>query len=490
MKIGKRYRLALGLSLTILMGSHVTWAYTPVIVNGKAIEMDVDMMVENGVNLVPISFIAKELGADVSWENPEVTIKKGNQIIKCRAFSKEAFVDGEAVELPVEAQLEWGRVCVPLRFVAESFGAKVTYDEVNNTIHITQDAEESMGQSNEDMESGVQEAYYYVFYDETSECYIYQTGESLVYDTKTNTWYKLAESLTIMELGDGAYPEVYQTGHLNLKDRQLLIRNNYIPSTDGRWRFMKCREWYDAYGRVDVGFIQEANTGEVKEILRSKSSLGINPLPDNTFLVEMSADGMEEPNVIYPDKLYIYDPNQAAMTYIATGQRGAYVERDEVIVYESNNTYYTYDLNTQTIQKISLEQYQIYYDLLYGMLPQADQKAAPKPPSLEECAKLPTITLERIEQPMGSLKIKGKTVAIDFVYQKSGVAYVPAKNVIQLTGMQVGKDAEGNRLASHGAERIILNKENSATYDERLYISQDVLGALGIQAEIIFHGYK
>lgn len=99
--------------------------------NGILSNMNVAPMVVKGRTLVPLRFVADSLGADVGWDNvtKTVTITLDGQILSIKI--------GElAPEMDAAAVLVKGRTMLPLRFIAEYFGADVIFDNTTKTISI------------------------------------------------------------------------------------------------------------------------------------------------------------------------------------------------------------------------------------------------------------------------------------------------------------------------------------------------------------------
>lgn len=102
---------------------------------------DVAPLIKNDRVMLPIRFVAENLGAKVEWnENAFVTITKGDTEIIIYIGKNTAFVDGKEIELDAEAFIENDRTYVPVRFISESLGAKVEWNEKDKkgTITITE----------------------------------------------------------------------------------------------------------------------------------------------------------------------------------------------------------------------------------------------------------------------------------------------------------------------------------------------------------------
>ena len=109
-----------------------------VIINGNQLTTDVAPYIQDDRVLVPFRALFEALGATVGWDgaNQVVTGARDGKEIKLTIDSKTACVDGKAVELDVPATITGERTFVPLRFVGESLGAEVSWDEAAQTVKV------------------------------------------------------------------------------------------------------------------------------------------------------------------------------------------------------------------------------------------------------------------------------------------------------------------------------------------------------------------
>jgi len=96
---------------------------------------------ENARTLVPIRFIAEQMGAEVGWDGSInlVTIVKGTAEIKLTIGEKRAQVNGAWKTFDTNAVLHNNRTMVPLRFISETLGARVEWDNDTRTVYIYTD---------------------------------------------------------------------------------------------------------------------------------------------------------------------------------------------------------------------------------------------------------------------------------------------------------------------------------------------------------------
>lgn len=100
-------------------------------VNGQVKVSDTPPMLINSRTMVPLRFIGENLGAVVAWqgETKTVTIKQDKEVIE--------LVIGElGLGLDVPATIINGRTMVPLRYISEKLGAKVTWFSETKSVEI------------------------------------------------------------------------------------------------------------------------------------------------------------------------------------------------------------------------------------------------------------------------------------------------------------------------------------------------------------------
>ena len=95
--------------------------------------------VDNDRTYVPLRFISEAFGAEVIWEEgmDGCIIKKDQTTIELTFDSCEFKVNGETVVNDVPIQLRHDRTMVPVRFVAEQLGCDVYWNELNEAVVIS-----------------------------------------------------------------------------------------------------------------------------------------------------------------------------------------------------------------------------------------------------------------------------------------------------------------------------------------------------------------
>lgn len=102
-------------------------------INQSKVNSDVPPLIIEGRTLVPLRVISENLGASVHWNSDNRTVKvtTSSKIVILKIDDTKALIDGETITLDVPAKIINGRTLVPIRFIAESLGAEVSW---NNTL--------------------------------------------------------------------------------------------------------------------------------------------------------------------------------------------------------------------------------------------------------------------------------------------------------------------------------------------------------------------
>jgi hypothetical protein len=110
-----------------------------VLVNSQKVSFagDAGAEVIGGHTYVPLRGVLEKLGATVNYNSSSRSIvaTKGDKRVMLPADG-DATVNGETVSLDAPAFIMNGRTMVPLRFMAETFDAQVSYDASDRAVRI------------------------------------------------------------------------------------------------------------------------------------------------------------------------------------------------------------------------------------------------------------------------------------------------------------------------------------------------------------------
>jgi len=130
--------IVLLLVFVLILGSGVFAEDIYVEVDGRKLDFDVAPTIIDGRTILPARTIFESLGLEVKWDDVTRTVTgigEGTEI-SLVIDQRVAYVNGEPVDLDVPPTIIDDRSMVPVRFVAESTGADVDWDDSTRTVHI------------------------------------------------------------------------------------------------------------------------------------------------------------------------------------------------------------------------------------------------------------------------------------------------------------------------------------------------------------------
>lgn len=114
--------------------------------NGKTLEFDTEPIIENDRTMVPMRTIFEQLGAQVTWHEEIKTVTGyrryqdiSDVFIKLKIGDNVAYRNGNSFTLDSPPIIRNDRTLVPVRFIAESFGVDVKWDDKNRTVLLSSD---------------------------------------------------------------------------------------------------------------------------------------------------------------------------------------------------------------------------------------------------------------------------------------------------------------------------------------------------------------
>ena len=111
-------------------------------INGSDVEVETPYIAGEGTTLVPLRVITEAFGAEVNWEGETktITLTYPDVNIVLQIDNIVAKVNDHSETLPEAPALSAnGVTMVPLRFISETFGAKVGYDNETQAITVTKE---------------------------------------------------------------------------------------------------------------------------------------------------------------------------------------------------------------------------------------------------------------------------------------------------------------------------------------------------------------
>ncbi|MGN7472111.1 copper amine oxidase N-terminal domain-containing protein [Brevibacillus sp. SAFN-007a] len=108
--------------------------------NGKELAFPQDIVTENGVAYVNASTLALALGGAAAWDTmtKSLLVSKDNKYgLRMYQNSTFAYKNGKEIRVPNPPRATTGAVLVPLVYIAKELGANVTYEAKTRTYKLT-----------------------------------------------------------------------------------------------------------------------------------------------------------------------------------------------------------------------------------------------------------------------------------------------------------------------------------------------------------------
>lgn len=110
-----------------------------VLINDKPqLPLEASPFIHNGRTMVPVRLIAETFGAEVLWDSVTrgIIITLNDTVIAMQIGNTLVMVNGIEKKLDAPPIIRSGRTFLPLRFISEAFGAKVDYENATRKITI------------------------------------------------------------------------------------------------------------------------------------------------------------------------------------------------------------------------------------------------------------------------------------------------------------------------------------------------------------------
>lgn len=113
--------------------------------DGKLVPLDQPPIIDsNGRTLVPLRFVAEQLGTDVEWDSrsQSALISKGIQTVILTVGETEVSITNSRTKtiatkkLDTAAIIENRRILVPVRFISETLGLEVKWNNYTRTVNL------------------------------------------------------------------------------------------------------------------------------------------------------------------------------------------------------------------------------------------------------------------------------------------------------------------------------------------------------------------
>ncbi|WP_020614895.1 copper amine oxidase N-terminal domain-containing protein [Paenibacillus daejeonensis] len=126
----KKTILSLTLAASLALSSATAFAATyPIQIDGVTLTSEVKPEMKNDRLMVPLRVISENLGATVDWTTGQVTLTKNDLKITLSLADGKVMKNGAPLQVDAKPYLSNDRLLVPIRLIAEAFGAGVNYKD-------------------------------------------------------------------------------------------------------------------------------------------------------------------------------------------------------------------------------------------------------------------------------------------------------------------------------------------------------------------------
>jgi len=106
-------------------------------VDGVEKTMDVAPYIKDGRTFLPVRYVATACGVtdeNILFSDGKVTLIKGDKVVQLAIGSNVMIINGVGITMDVPAEISSDRTMLPFRWIAQAFGATVTWDETTQTV--------------------------------------------------------------------------------------------------------------------------------------------------------------------------------------------------------------------------------------------------------------------------------------------------------------------------------------------------------------------
>ena len=123
------------------LGSVTSFAKTPVdvAINCNLIETDSQIYIKDGHTMLPARKMGELFKCDeILWNNrsKKATLKLDDDELEVQIGNKTAYLNGDAIQMPVAPEIVDDKTYLGARFLCENFGADVSWNDKTHTVHI------------------------------------------------------------------------------------------------------------------------------------------------------------------------------------------------------------------------------------------------------------------------------------------------------------------------------------------------------------------
>jgi len=105
--------------------------------NGRTYDVASNLNIQEGITSAPLNVLSHILGCTVTLDGNNITMQENQNCLKMTVGSTAAVLNDQEKKMPQAPQFIGGQVYVPIRFVCDSFGASVAWNEAEQSVSIS-----------------------------------------------------------------------------------------------------------------------------------------------------------------------------------------------------------------------------------------------------------------------------------------------------------------------------------------------------------------
>lgn len=111
-----------------------------ILYNDELIQFDVLPIIENDRTLIPLRGLFDKIGAAVTWDSSSktATVTKDDMVLSFKIDHFDVIINNAVKYMDTPVRLVDGNTMIPLRFLSEELGYRVDWDDMNNSIKISE----------------------------------------------------------------------------------------------------------------------------------------------------------------------------------------------------------------------------------------------------------------------------------------------------------------------------------------------------------------
>lgn len=127
---------SLALLMMLVMASPAA-AAVQLDVNGRNYDSSGQADIQDNITMAPLDVLADTLGCAITQDGIKITLQENQDVLQMTIGSLTATLNGQEKTMPVAPLFKDGKAYVPIRFVYESFGAIVNWQDAKSCITVS-----------------------------------------------------------------------------------------------------------------------------------------------------------------------------------------------------------------------------------------------------------------------------------------------------------------------------------------------------------------